>query len=78
VSDSLEKRAREVLQVVLGLPAGDGDIVRERTPEWDSIKNVEIVFALEEQFAVRIPETELSGLESLGSIVRILERHHAS
>jgi acyl carrier protein len=78
VSDSLEKRAREVLQVVLGLPPGDGDIVRERTPEWDSIKNVEIVFALEEEFAVRIPERELAGMASLDAIVRILERHDAA
>jgi acyl carrier protein len=78
VSDALERRAREVLQVVLGLPADRGDIVREDTPEWDSIKTVEIVFALEEEFAVRIPEAEIVELVSLAAVLRVLERHRAA
>ena len=78
MKQTLEARAREVLETILAVAKPEGDIVRETTPEWDSIKNIEVVFALEDAFSVRIPEKDIARLVSLSAIVRVLEEHHAT
>ena len=46
---------------------------RDTVPEWDSLAQVEVLFALEEEFSVRFPADKLSTLRSLEEIVEALE-----
>jgi acyl carrier protein len=52
----------------------DRPIERESEPAWDSLKHLEIVFAVEDAFSVKFPEQVLGTLNSADLIVQNLER----
>ena len=76
--DDTEARIRRLIAMVLqnDLP-GDVPLARDRVAEWDSLKHVEILFALEDEFGVRFDEDELARLDSLESLTDSVERHRA-
>lgn len=39
---------------------------------WDSFKQIEIVMAVEERFAIRLTTRELDSLQSVGDLVRVV------
>lgn len=69
----------EVLGAVLGVavPADHG-LARKDLPVWDSVKHVEVVFALEDAFEVQIPEDVMGRLDSTDAIVSTLESLRAA
>jgi len=68
-------RVRAVLGEVLGSSANDlENPSRDTVPEWDSLAQVEVLFALEEEFDVRFPADKLLSLTSLETIIEAL-RH---
>jgi acyl carrier protein len=44
----------------------------QNTPRWDSLRHIEVVFAMENAFHVRFTMPEISGLRKLGDIRRLL------
>ena len=63
---------RETLSLVLGMTIPDGvDIRREREPRWDSLKHIEVVFALENALNIRFSEEQIPDLRDVRSIVEI-------
>jgi acyl carrier protein len=75
----MEEIVRETLGVVLGRAIRPGDpVVRERQPDWDSLKHIEVVFALEDALGVRFEADEIGELTSVASIVERAGRHRAS
>ena len=74
----LEATVRETLGVVLGRPIGPGDPVRrDEQPDWDSLKHIELVFALEDALGVRFGTDEIGEITDVASIVELAESHHA-
>jgi acyl carrier protein len=66
-------RVRAVLGEVLGPAANDlENPSRDTVPEWDSLAQVEVLFALEEEFEVRFPADKLLSLTSLETIIETL------
>lgn len=51
------------------------ELRRDETARWDSLKHVEIVFALEDAYGVRFDESEFAAMGSTGAIVSLLRRH---
>ena len=41
-------------------------------PGWDSFKQIEIIMAAEERFALRFSTRELDSLQSVGDLVRVI------
>jgi acyl carrier protein len=75
----LENTVRETLTVVLGRPIATDDPVRsEDQPDWDSLKHIELVFALEGILGIRFDADELGELTDVESIVELAEKHGAS
>lgn len=76
MSEDVDRRAvHRVLEVVLKLGATDAEhLVRSRLHQWDSLKHMEIVFALEEQLGVEFSESEMPSLDSLEAIVEAVRR----
>ena len=56
----------------------DENILRTDEPGWDSLKQVEILFAVEDGFSIRFKEVELSGLSSVNQIASAVETKLAS
>jgi acyl carrier protein len=74
-----EETVRETIEVVLGRGIGRGDpFRRDEQPDWDSLKHIELVFALEDALGVRFGADELGELTDIASIVELAERHRAS
>lgn len=59
-----------VLTTILKQPLEAGaEITRSNTPNWDSLKHIEIMFALEDKLCTEFSEEELSLLDSVTKIV---------
>jgi acyl carrier protein len=70
---------RETLAVVLGRPIEPDDpVYRDDQPDWDSLKHIELVFALEDALGIRFEADEIGELTDVASIVERAERHGAS
>jgi acyl carrier protein len=61
----------EVIGVVLelGRPVDPG-FCREEQPAWDSLKHIEIIFALEDRFSVQFSEADMQQMESVAKITQ--------
>lgn len=49
-------------------------ITREMEPKWTSLMHVELFFALEEQFNIRISEDEMAFAESVADLIEVVRR----
>ena len=49
--------------------------LREDCPAWDSLKHIEVVFAVEDEFGISFTEGELSGLDGMPKLVTAVCRH---
>jgi acyl carrier protein len=45
----------------------------QNTPKWDSLRHIEVVFAMENAFHVRFTMPEIASLRKLGDIRKLLE-----
>lgn len=69
----IEQTVLAVLRVVLKQPFdGNVDITRHNTPTWDSLKHLEVMFAIEDELDVTFTEEELARLDSLEKIVELI------
>ncbi len=66
----IQENVIKVLQIILQeeIPNGPG-FTRRDSEAWDSLKHIEIMFALEDEFAVEFTEIELAELDSVAKIV---------
>jgi acyl carrier protein len=48
------------------------------TAAWDSLKHVELVFAIEDELSVQFSEDQLSTLNSIAAIVAAVQAGHAA
>lgn len=55
----------------------DEESSREDLPEWDSLKQIEIIFAIEDELNLQFPEEILSDLNSVKRIVVAAEALYA-
>jgi acyl carrier protein len=70
MSNDIKTRAAKVLSTALGrsfTPADDPK--RSETPDWDSLKHIELILMLEAEFQIRFSGAEVTALRSLDDIV---------
>jgi acyl carrier protein len=73
-----ETRVRNLMGVIFKTElVKEGDIEREKTPAWDSLKNIELIFALEDEFGVVFSEDDAASVDSLSKIVRFVDANAA-
>jgi acyl carrier protein len=74
----LSSEVRDLLLRILKLPTADGDLVRADVEQWDSLKHMEIIFALEDRYGVQFDESEFQALDSAAAIAAALHKHLAA
>jgi acyl carrier protein len=75
----VEHTVRTVLKVVLKEPLNSSaEVTRQNTASWDSLKHIEIMFALEDELATQFSEEELAALDSVKKIVDAVLSKHAA
>jgi acyl carrier protein len=77
--ESVERKVMTVLASVLGEDlARAAGMTRQNTLTWNSLKHLEIMFALEEELGVEFSEDQLAELDSASKIVTAaMARHEA-
>jgi acyl carrier protein len=51
---------------------------RENTPQWDSLKHIEVIFAIEDELGHLFSEVELAELNSVERIIEKVLNHNAT
>lgn len=74
---NLEATVLKVLALVLKIPI-TLESTRKNTPQWDSLKHIEIIFTIEDELGIQFSEEELSALDSVEHIVAAALSHHAT
>ena len=64
-------------QIVSNILEIDASLLSEQsnaqnTPRWDSLRHIEVIFAVESAFHVRFTMPEITSLKNLGDIRRLL------
>lgn len=64
----------DLIGKVLGVDPSElnEDSNAQNTPKWDSLRHIEVVFAMENAFHVRFTMPEISGLRKLSDIRQLL------
>ncbi len=64
---TLESEVAELVSEILGSSVNaEGSM--ETVPAWDSLRHVEIIFAFEETYGVRLTEAEMASLVSVKTL----------
>jgi acyl carrier protein len=66
------------MTVVFERPVARSEPVTFGTEPWDSLRHVELIFSIEDEFGVRFEEAELPNLTSLDALVKAVARLTAS
>jgi acyl carrier protein len=79
VQNSIATEVSRILGLVLHRQIGNGEkITRAGEPAWDSLKHVEIMFAIEDHFGVQFTAEELATLDSIEAVIRAVESRLAT
>lgn len=70
---SNEERVREVMANVLETPFIDKNSSQDNIESWDSLKHLDIIVALEDEFDISIPVEEIGTMTSFKLIILIIE-----
>ncbi len=74
---SIEEVVLKALAAVLKCEV-KSDFSRENTPQWDSLKHIEVIFTVEDELDIQFTEDEMGGLDSVSSIVGTILTRHAT
>lgn len=70
MADFVDEGIAEILSLVLARPVSPGETLsRDDEPKWDSLKHLEIIFALEEAFDVAFSAEEIGSVKSSADLV---------
>jgi acyl carrier protein len=76
---SVDQRVSRLLALVLDVAQVPGQyLARETEPKWDSLKHMEIIFAIEDEFGVHLDEARMASIQSHQDIVALIEQLNAS
>ena len=68
-----EREVLSLMEVVFGVELVEASQAKKsEIMTWDSISHLELIFALEEKFDVRISEKEIAEIKDLGDILALL------
>jgi acyl carrier protein len=69
VDDPVRRRIARIVTLVLGAdPRDDPTLQAGSSPEWDSLRHIEIILAVEDEFGVTIPETAFGSMSSIDAL----------
>ncbi|MCX7946505.1 MAG: acyl carrier protein [Hydrogenophilus sp.] len=70
----LRQNLLEIMRTVLKVPDLSPHAERQAVAQWDSLRNIELIFALEDAFGIEFTAEELETFTSVDAILRILTK----
>jgi acyl carrier protein len=75
MSDLLRKEVEQILLNELNsAETTDLPLKRKEIAAWDSLKHLEIILTLEEEFNIQLTSEEVASIENSNDIIRIIEQ----
>jgi len=76
----MRDRIVDVMAAVFAIDRADlaGGVVFGKCPNWDSLRHMNLVLALEEEFSVSFTDEEITDMLSLDLIVEVLSHKHSA
>jgi len=75
----LEREIQSLIAAILKLdPVPAAELRRAQVERWDSLKHVEIVFALEDTYGIQFDESEFAALSSASAIATLVQARRAA
>lgn len=75
----IQSAVADLLTITLGRPVAQNESVsRDAESTWDSLKHVQLILMLEEQFGIQFNEEEMGSLRDSDGIVRAVEAKNAA
>lgn len=73
----MDNELRSMIAEVLGVPVEtiDANTSTQTQPRWDSLRHMNLVFALEDHYRVRFSDEEIPALTSVAAIEAALGSH---
>jgi acyl carrier protein len=69
IDETIRQRVAEIVGVVFGVaPLPARTPPGAPSPEWDSLRHIEIILAVEDEFRISIAEDDFASLRSIDSI----------
>lgn len=68
----------KIIDLISQITKLEKDILEESSlneKPWDSFQNVEIIFAIEEEFGIMLSQEEIAELKTLNCIINVVEGH---
>jgi acyl carrier protein len=73
MKEEIVNRVRTVMSEVFKCDVSEHEnLVRSQTEQWDSLKHLELILALEDEFKIRFSAEQAANMDSLEDIVNIL------
>jgi acyl carrier protein len=66
--EAIRRRVAAIVRVVFGVESPRTVALAEPAGEWDSLRHIEILLAVEEEFDISISEADFASLRSIDSI----------
>jgi acyl carrier protein len=75
----MSERVYEIVASMLRVPREslNPDSSPDTVPQWDSLRHLQIVLALEEALGIHLTVEEIEAMQTMGVIVAIVESHDA-
>ena len=72
----MEQKLLNLLSDTLGVPVNELNIdsSTETVANWDSLKHMNVIFAVEDEFSITIPDEKLSETTSVISLLTIIQQ----
>jgi len=79
MSGSTQERIIQVVSNILNVPTGklNADSSPESIEQWESMKHINLVLAIEEEFDVQFDDEQIAELQSIKSIISAIENADA-
>jgi acyl carrier protein len=75
----IQSAVADLLTITLGRQVAQNESVsRDSESTWDSLKHVQLILMLEEQFGIQFSEEEMGSLRDSDGIVRAVEEKNAA
>jgi acyl carrier protein len=66
--EAIRPRVDAIVRAVFGVESPRGVALADPAGEWDSLRHIEIILAVEEEFDISISEEDFASLRSIDSI----------
>ena len=75
MQNKIENRIKNVLSAVFDIPVQEinDNSSSDTIDSWDSLKHMNLIIALEEEFNITIPDTEVANMLTFGLVLLIVK-----